>query len=703
MPLDTVVSDMDWHNTCFRRTYGSEDEKSMDFSHNWPCWSGFSFDRKHFPNATAFFRESHARGIHNALNLHFQSGLQPEEDAYPAFSAALALPPTASHAAFDPLNHSYSAAFHHTVLGPLERQGVDLWWLDWQQGEHQFAGSPTPEINPTWWLNHVYYTQPDGRSQRAVQPHEEASAAFTLPDGAAARRRGILHRWGGLGNHRYPLGFSGDVKPDWASLTFQPHFTASAANVLFGYWSHDIGGFYEPIDAELYTRWVQFGALSPVFRAHGFRSADIVKRFWLYPPHHFEAMRDALRLRLEILPHLYNGAAAAHAGGPPLLRPLYHEWPAHDDAYTHPGEYLLGDGVIAAPVTAPFSADAPLAPVKLWVPPGEWALHATGAAIDGPTSVDLRVALDEIPILVRAGSVLWAQPPPHREWPHRAAGAGGRWLGRAQRRPRCVQASVWMPRSARAAGGSGGEWTGGGELYEDDGWSEDYQRGVSTRRALRWRLTAAALTVEVDAATGCGGGGGEPGQPPEEASARAATQALRVTAADGGGAQRWRRRRERRAVCRCRDARAVARGGRARRPLAPRAVGARIVVWLFGVDDGAPLGHWSCRAPAAALAAAALQRAAAPPSAARRREVLSTRPTARSSRQAAPSAWPPRTRRERLLASIAQPYFPGRCRRSATRDAALGARRRRAAARALGAQQGAGAERDGAGAVCVGR
>ena len=413
VPLDTVVSDMDWHHTCFRRTYGSEDEKSMDFSHNWPCWSGFSFDRKHFPNATAFFRESHARGIHNALNLHFQSGLQPEEDAYPAFSAALALPPTASHAAFDPLNHSYSAAFHHTVLGPLERQGVDLWWLDWQQGEHQFAGSPTPEINPTWWLNHVYYTQPDGRSQRAVQPHEEASAAFTLPDGAAARRRIILHRWGGLGNHRYPLGFSGDVKPDWASLTFQPHFTASAANVLFGYWSHDIGGFYEPIDAELYTRWVQFGALSPVFRAHGFRSADIVKRFWLYPPHHFEAMRDALRLRLEILPHLYNGAAAAHAGGPPLLRPLYHEWPAHDDAYTHPGEYLLGDGVIAAPVTAPFSADAPLAPVKLWVPPGEWAIHATGATVDGPTSVDLRVALDEIPILVRAGSVLWAQPPPH--------------------------------------------------------------------------------------------------------------------------------------------------------------------------------------------------------------------------------------------------------------------------------------------------
>ena len=196
MPLDTVVSDMDWHHTCFRRTYGSEDEKSMDFSHNWPCWSGFSFDRKHFPNATAFFRESHARGIHNALNLHFQSRASARGGCIPGLHRAGAAAdgePRRLRA-----QHSYSAAFHHTVLGPLERQGVDLWWLDWQQGEHLFAGSPTPEINPTWWLNHVYYTQPDGRSQRAVQPHEEASAAFTLPDGAAARRRIILHRWGGL-------------------------------------------------------------------------------------------------------------------------------------------------------------------------------------------------------------------------------------------------------------------------------------------------------------------------------------------------------------------------------------------------------------------------------------------------------------------------------------------------------------------------
>ena len=135
---------------------------------------------------------------------------------------------------------------------------------------------------------------------------------------------------------------------------------------------------------------------------------------------------------------------------------------------------------------------------------------------------------------------------------------------------------------------------------------------MSTRRALRWRLTAAALTIEVDAATGCSGGGGEPGQPPEEASASRAWR-LKLyglppptAVARGGGG-----------------------GGESDVPFADAATHARwraadaradhwhyepselaIVVWLFGVDDGAPLGLnlELPPPPAAALAAAALQR-----------------------------------------------------------------------------------------------
>lgn len=242
-------------DSCYRRTYGSEAEKSMDASHNWPCWSGFSFDRKYFPIPESFLGWCKAKGVHNGFNLHFQSGLvKHEEDpvTWGRFARAMDLPAAAEYVAFDPLNQTYSAGFHHEVLAPLERTGVDFWWLDWQQGEAYFAGSAVPEANPTFWLNYVYGSQPDGREEGAATP---------------LRRRLIMHRWGGLGNQRYPIGFSGDTASTWAALAFQPHFTSSAANVNFAYWSHDVGGFYEPCEPELYVRWVQFGALSPIMRS----------------------------------------------------------------------------------------------------------------------------------------------------------------------------------------------------------------------------------------------------------------------------------------------------------------------------------------------------------------------------------------------------------------------------------------------------
>ena len=83
VPLDVLITDMDWHHTCYRRTYGTDTEKSMDPSGNWPCWSGFTWDPKYFAQPAEFLSFSKALGIHNGLNLHFQSGMQQEEAAWP--------------------------------------------------------------------------------------------------------------------------------------------------------------------------------------------------------------------------------------------------------------------------------------------------------------------------------------------------------------------------------------------------------------------------------------------------------------------------------------------------------------------------------------------------------------------------------------------------------------------------------------------
>ena len=102
-------------------------------------------------------------------------------------------------------------------------------------------------MNNTWWLNYLHFTDQQREGKRPL----------------------LFHRWGGLGNHRYQIGFSGDTVSVWDSLAFQPWFTATAANVGYAYWSHDIGGHMPgAVDPELYTRWVQFGAFSPILRTH---------------------------------------------------------------------------------------------------------------------------------------------------------------------------------------------------------------------------------------------------------------------------------------------------------------------------------------------------------------------------------------------------------------------------------------------------
>ncbi len=148
--------------------------------------------------------------------------MQPWEEKYDEVAAFMHIDPsTVDYIPFNATDPVYMDAWLHLVLKPIADQGIDVWWLDWQQGEKELS----PNVNPTFWLNYLFFTDP------AMWGKEKDSS-----------RPMILHRWGGMGNHRMQLGFSGDVEPNWDSLNFQLYFTTTAANVLYGYWSHDIGG-----------------------------------------------------------------------------------------------------------------------------------------------------------------------------------------------------------------------------------------------------------------------------------------------------------------------------------------------------------------------------------------------------------------------------------------------------------------------------
>ncbi|MBI4429992.1 MAG: DUF5110 domain-containing protein [Ignavibacteriales bacterium] len=379
VPLDVFVIDMDWHLT-FDLRWG---KRKLDQAGQMLGWTGYTWDRVLFADPQNLLDWLHQKGMMVPLNLHPASGIQPHEEAYPAMAKAMGVDPTTNKfIPFNIIDKRFATNYFNLTLRPLERQGTDFWWIDWQQWDTTGVRG----LNPTWWLNYSFYT--DMERQGRARPI-------------------ILARWGGLGSHRHQIGFSGDVISDWTSLEFQPYFTSTAANVAFGFWSHDIGGHIPgTVDPELYTRWVQWGALSPILRTHTTKNPEAERRMWAYPPKYFEAMKEAFQLRYALLPYIYTAARTSYDSGISMCRPLYYGYPEIDEAYSSKGQYMFGNDFMVAPVASSMQPESLLTRKTIWIPPGTWTDWFSGEKITGPGVVERAFALNDIPMYVRAGAII---------------------------------------------------------------------------------------------------------------------------------------------------------------------------------------------------------------------------------------------------------------------------------------------------------
>jgi len=382
VPLDVMVIDMDWHLT-FDQDRWVDDK---DSSGNARGWTGYSWNKTLFPRPERFLKELHAQGLRTTLNLHPASGIQPWENAYPAMAMAMGVDPrTGVYVPFDVTSKKWTLNYFDLVLHPLEKQGVDFWWIDWQQGNT----TEVKGVNPTFWLNYVHFSDQEREGKRPL----------------------MLGRWGGLGNHRYEIGFSGDTISAWESLAFQPWFTATAANVAYAYWSHDIGGHLPgDVESELFTRWVQYGVFSPILRTHATKSPTAERRIWAYPEPYSSIMRKFYDERYAMLPYVYTEARRTYDTGLAFVHPLYYDWPEAKEAYQMKDEYVFGSQMIVSPVVTPVDKTSGLAKQEVWIPRGEWIERDTGAHFKGPVKVERSFSIDQIPVYVRQGAIVPMAP-----------------------------------------------------------------------------------------------------------------------------------------------------------------------------------------------------------------------------------------------------------------------------------------------------
>ncbi len=388
VPFSVAVLDMDWHVTAVDPKFGSG-------------WTGYTWNRELFPDPPAFLRALHARDLRVTLNTHPADGIRAFEDAYPAVAKRLGIDEGSGlPAVFNPTDPAFLAAYLEEVHHPLEAQGVDFWWLDWQQG----TTTPVSGLDPLWLLNHVHYL--DSGRPRAAESADEPDSGEQGPQ-QPVRRALTFSRYAGLGSHRYPVGFSGDSVISWDSLAFQPYFTATASNAGYGWWSHDIGGhMYGVKDDELAARWVQFGVFSPIMRLHSTRSPFNSKEPWRYGPVAARVMTQWLRLRHRLVPYLATMNVRAHLEGEPLVQPMYYNHPWEQVAYEVPNQYRFGSELLVAPITSPGDRGTGLGRVKVWLPEGVWFDVFTGLAYRGARPITMHRNLESIPVLARAGSVL---------------------------------------------------------------------------------------------------------------------------------------------------------------------------------------------------------------------------------------------------------------------------------------------------------
>ncbi|MDF3127755.1 glycoside hydrolase family 31 protein [Kiritimatiellaeota bacterium B1221] len=359
MPMDVMVIDMEWHQ---------------------PGWTGYTWDRSYFPAPEKLLEWLHNQNIKTTLNLHPAAGIAAHEECYPAFAKAMGINPESKETIpFDATNPQFMENYFKILHNPLEEEGVDFWWMDWQQGKT----CSIRNLDPLMMLNKLHY-----EDLERTRP-EQRPLNFS--------------RYSGLGSGRYPIGFSGDTYICWESLAYQPGLTAGSANILYGYWSHDIGGHYRgELTPELFSRWIQLGLYSPILRVHS--GAD--RRLWEQASPYRWMMIEQVRRRYELIPYIYSEMYRGHETGLALCYPLYYDFPDKENAYQNKSQYMFGEKMLCAPITTKADPESGLATQKVWLPEGRWIDTAHGTTVEGNQTYAAEYTLDQIPVFVKTGTLI---------------------------------------------------------------------------------------------------------------------------------------------------------------------------------------------------------------------------------------------------------------------------------------------------------
>ncbi|HWB53412.1 MAG TPA: TIM-barrel domain-containing protein [Tepidisphaeraceae bacterium] len=317
IPLDVLVIDTDW------RVGGSH---------------GYDANTHDFPDLPRFFKEAHAKHVRVMFNDH------------PEPIATSALDPKEMQYRFDNLSR-------------LLNDGLDIWWFDRNWRTHLL--SPMPGLRLEAWGMEVYHD-----TTLAVRPNRRPMVMANV-DGID---HGLRHFPPDMATHRYPIQWTGDIQPSFDYLRKAvENAVHSGVAAAFAYESDDLGGHLGTPTPEEYIRWIEYGALSPIYRPHC--TKNLTRMPWTFGPEVEQDARQYIQMRYRLLPVLYAAARKNYDTGEPILRRLDLDYPQYSEASSD-DEYLLGHNILVAPVLTSIFAVTPVPNSMLHTPDGQSGLKA---------------------------------------------------------------------------------------------------------------------------------------------------------------------------------------------------------------------------------------------------------------------------------------------------------------------------------------
>ena len=365
------------------------------------------------------------------------------------------------------------AIYYRQVRDRLVSKGFDAWWMDATEPDIHSNLSPDQRIGrmgPTALgpAAAFYNSFPLVHAQGFAE-----GLRTTRPD----VRPFILTRSGFPGLQRASAAlWSGDVAARWYDLRAQ--ISAGVNLSLSGVpnWTHDIGGFAvedrytrelaadKPEFRELYTRWFQFGAFSPLFRSHGEFPYRETYEVGKGDPATYDALVAYTKLRYRLMPYIYTVGADTWLDDGTIMRGLVMDFGADKRVWTIDDEYMFGPAFLVAPVTE-FKARSR----QVYLPAGSgWYDFATGAYLAGGRTITAAAPYNRMPLFVRAGSIV-------------PTGPEIQYTGEKPGAPIVLQVFT----------GTNGSFA----LYEDDGVSTGYKKGAASTIPVNWNQATATLTI----------------------------------------------------------------------------------------------------------------------------------------------------------------------------------------------------------------